>query len=322
VTGLLTLEHVSVDYDGRSGRRARSARPALDGVSLSVPAGTALGLVGESGCGKSTLARVLMGLVPPTSGHVRVGASEAAGRLARAKVVQMVFQDPGSSLNPALSLEQTLRELIITHSLRSGADVRARCKELLAMVSLPERFLSARPQEMSGGQRQRAAIARALAVEPEALIADEAVSALDVSVQAGIINLLADLRERLDLTLIFISHDIAAVRQLCDEVCVMYLGTIVESGPVDDVLYSPRHPYTRALLAAVPRLDEVRAPERAVLPDEVGSVAVEPGGCRFRSRCPIARPVCERTEPPLDGPGPQAAACHFAWTEIYDRGME
>jgi ABC-type glutathione transport system ATPase component len=265
---LLELEDVHVEY-------GRSSRPALAGVSLNVPAGSAVGIVGESGSGKTTLARVLMRLVRPTRGRVRVGGADpmalvrparrrlrvdgmgARERLARARVVQMVFQDPGSSLNPSLTVEQTLRELITVHRLRRGADVRARCAELLSMVSLPERFLGARPQEMSGGQRQRAAIARALAVEPAALIADEAVAALDVSVQAGILNLLADLRERLELTLIFISHDIATVRQVCDEVAVMYLGRIVEHGPVDEVLDSPRDPYTQALIAAVPRLDDV-----------------------------------------------------------------
>jgi oligopeptide transport system ATP-binding protein len=312
---LLELDDVQVDYAARARRRHRTpaGRPARDGVTLRVPAGRAIGIVGESGCGKSTLARVLMGLVAPTAGRVRVGEATPADRLARAKVVQMVFQDPGSSLNPALTIEQMLRELITVHGLRSRAEVRARCAELLAMVALPERFLHARPGEMSGGQRQRAAIARALALEPRALIADEAVAALDVSVQAGILNLFADLREQLDLTLLFISHDIATVHQVCDEVAVMYLGRIVESGPVDAVLEDPRHPYTRALLAAVPRLDDPRRSDAVALRGEVAVAPVAPGGCRFRSRCPLAQPVCEQVDPSLAGPAAHRAACHFAW---------
>jgi oligopeptide/dipeptide ABC transporter ATP-binding protein len=304
---LLELEDVRVDYGVRRGR------PALDGVSLTVPPGRAVGIVGESGCGKSTLARVLMGLVEPAGGSVRVGTAEAPGRLERAKVVQMVFQDPGASLNPALTLGQVLRELIAVHGLRAGDEVLPRCRELLEMVSLPDRFLGSRPQEMSGGQRQRAAIARALAVEPGALIADEAVAALDVSVQAGIINLLADLREQLDLTLIFISHDIATVRQVCDEIAVMYLGRIVESGPVEAVLEDPRHPYTKALLAAVPRLDDLRPPAAVALRGDVASGPEPDAGCRFRARCPQAQAVCAAVEPPLEGPPPHRAACHFAW---------
>jgi len=315
---LLELDDVHVDYAAaaraRRRRRPPAARPALDGVTLRVPAGRAIGIVGESGCGKSTLARVLMGLVAPTGGRVRVGEEETpADRLARAKVVQMVFQDPGSSLNPSLTIEQMLRELITVHGLRSGADVRARCEELLAMVALPARFLHVRPGEMSGGQRQRAAIARALALEPRALIADEAVAALDVSVQAGIINLFADLRDQLDLTLVFISHDIATVHQVCDEIAVMYLGRIVESGPVDAVLEDPRHPYTRALLAAVPRLDDPRPADAVALGGEVAAAPVAPGGCRFRTRCPLAQPVCAELDPSLDGPAAHRAACHFAW---------
>jgi peptide/nickel transport system ATP-binding protein len=322
---LLELDDVHVDYEHRRAgrwlrRRSPSGHPALDGVSLHVPAGSAIGIVGESGCGKSTLARVLMGLVVPDAGRVRVGHSEPVDRVARAKVVQMVFQDPGSSLNPALTIEQVLRELITVHGLRPGEDVRARCRELIDMVALPERFLGSRPSEMSGGQRQRAAIARALAVEPEALIADEAVASLDVSVQAGIINLLNDLRDRLALTLVFISHDIATVREVCDEVAVMYLGRIVERGPIDAVLGDPRHPYTEALLAAVPRLGDVGPAVRPAARGEVSSVPATLRGCRFRSRCPLAQPLCDEADPALSGPDAHRAACHFAWKSAHSVG--
>jgi ABC-type glutathione transport system ATPase component len=234
----------------------RSMFTAVNGVDLQVPRGHALGLVGETGCGKSTLARAICGLVAPSAGAVLLdGVELPARRDARtARRVQMVFQDPTSSLNPRRTIGGILVELLRTHRLRTGADARERAAELLELVELPRGVLDRYPAALSGGQRQRVGIARALAVEPEVLLADEAVSALDVSVQATVLRLLDRLRADLGLTVLFISHDLGVVRAVSDEVAVMLGGQIVERAPVDQLFRAPTHDYTRALLAAVPRL--------------------------------------------------------------------
>jgi oligopeptide transport system ATP-binding protein len=292
---------------------------AVDGVDLDVRQGEALALVGESGSGKSTLARAIAGIQPPTRGQIKLnGKALPARRRSRAdqRRIQMVFQDPYSSLNPRLTVGNILRELLSVHHIVPGNEVAARTRELLRMVGLPEDATSALPRQFSGGQRQRVAIARAIALQPEVLVADEPVSALDVSVQATILNLLQELQSELGLTLLFISHNLAVVRHLCDRVAVMYLGRIIEVAPTEVLFANPRHPYTAGLLAAIPRMtpgDESGAP--AVKGDPPSPLAL-PSGCRFRSRCPIAQPVCAELDPALtaSGDNPEhTAACHFAW---------
>jgi len=314
---LLEVEDLHLHYVKTAGVRRRevSTLRALDGVDLAVPRGSALGIVGESGCGKSTLARAIVGLAAPTAGRIRLDGRELGPRrdAATVRAVQMVFQDPGSSLNPALSVGSVLTELLRRHGLGGGAGgTEARCAELMDLVNLPARTLGARPHELSGGQRQRVAIARALAVEPELLIADEAVAALDVSVQATVLNLLADLRRELGITLVLISHDLAVIRQVCDQVAVMYLGRVVETASAAALFAEPRHPYTRALLAAVPRLGTGGVARTAGLKGEMPSPMDIPSGCRFRGRCPLAAPVCAERDPALAGPGGHRTACHFA----------
>jgi oligopeptide/dipeptide ABC transporter ATP-binding protein len=293
---------------------------AVDGVDLDLVRGETLGLVGESGCGKSTLGRCIVGLYEPTHGEVRYGGAPLRADRDRTtrRRIQMVFQDPYSSLNPRMTVRQTLRELLRVHDLVPSGAVDARCHELVDLVGLGPRALNAYPRQFSGGQRQRVSIARALALEPEILVADEPVSALDVSVQATVLNLLAELRERLGLTMLLIAHNLAVVRHVCDRVAVMYLGRIVETAPTEELFANPRHPYTQALLLAVPRLVPGRKVRPAAVAGDPPSPIRVPSGCRFHPRCPIAQEVCSEVDPPLAaGPGLPAhvAACHFAWTE-------
>jgi oligopeptide/dipeptide ABC transporter ATP-binding protein len=321
-TPLLAISGLTVDFllGSRLSARIRGAQVpvlrALDDVSLVVNKGEAVGLVGESGAGKSTLAQVVVGLREPTRGHVRLNGSELGtkrpGPIRRR--IQMVFQDPGSSLNPLLSIEQTLSGPLRYHRLCEPAECRSRCAELLELVGLSASTLELRPSSLSGGQRQRVALARSLAVEPEILIADEAVSALDVSVQASILALLNRLRHELGLTTIFVSHDLAVVRQVSSRVVVLYLGAVVEDRPTESLFDDPQHPYTRALMDAAPKLGVRKEPGSAALGGELPSAVDRPSGCRFRTRCPLAQPVCAELEPELWGPGDHGtAACHFAW---------
>jgi len=323
---LLELRGLHVHYElrGGLGRRLRGRPPeilrAVDGVDLTIERGETLGLVGESGCGKSTLGRAIVGLCNPTAGTVSYGGEELTTKRERSRRrrIQMVFQDPYSSLNPRMTVRQTLSELLLAHQLVPKASVEARCRELLDLVGLGPRALDAHPRQFSGGQRQRVAIARALALEPELLIADEPVSALDVSVQATVLNLLEELREKLGLTMLLIAHNMAVVRHVGDRVAVMYLGRIVEEAPTDELFTNPRHPYTQGLLRAVPRLVPGRVSEAAGVVGDPPSPIDLPSGCRFHPRCPIAQePLCSTNDPALTG-APDAAhvaACHFAWTE-------
>jgi peptide/nickel transport system ATP-binding protein len=288
---------------------------AVDGVTLPIQLGTILGLVGESGCGKSTLARMMVGLTPPTSGTVLWGgialnALSAAGWRDYRAGVQMVFQDTHSSLNPRKRIHTILAEAVAARGVPRQARA-GRIATLLRQVGIDAQFLSRYPHELSGGQRQRIGVARALAMEPSLLVADEPVSSLDVSLQGQIINLLRELNTSLGLTIVLISHDLAVVARVCDRVAVMYAGQVVESGSPGKVLNAPSHPYTQALLDAVPRGLERRA--RTVLPVETGETS---GGCRFRRRCVHAIPVCGDLAPALvTVDAGHEAACHLRTAE-------
>ncbi|MFC8146396.1 ABC transporter ATP-binding protein [Streptomyces paradoxus] len=304
----------------RGGKRLR----ALDGVDLTLARGETLGLVGESGCGKSTLARVLLRLERPDAGGVRYGGADpfalsGAELLAWRRKVQMVFQDPFGSLNPRLTAAELIGEPWLTHrSLVPAPRRAARVAGLLEMVGLRASDARRLPHEFSGGQRQRIGIARALALEPEVIVCDEPVSALDLSVQAQVLNLLCDLRDELGLSYVFISHDLSVVRHLADRVAVMYLGKIVESGPTEEVYERPRHPYTEALLSAAPSpaAGGGRRRQRILLTGELPSPADPPSGCRFRTRCPRVRDLCAETVPtPPPGAPLHGAACHFPLEE-------
>jgi oligopeptide transport system ATP-binding protein len=280
---------------------------AVDGVSFSIRRREALGLVGESGCGKSTIARCLLKLLAPTGGTIRFGGADIGqldrrSTLAFRRQVQAIFQDPYSSLNPRMKVREIVGEPLYVHGRSaSPADLERQVQELLELCGLPRRLADHYPHEMSGGQRQRVGIARALALRPEFIVCDEPVSALDVSIQAQIINLLEDLQGELGLTYLFIGHDLSVVRHLCQRIAVMYLGRLVEIAATDELFEHPMHPYTQALLAAVPEPDPVaeRARGHQVLPGEVPSPLDPPPGCVFHPRCRLAEPACRERVPAL-----------------------
>ncbi|OLF14568.1 glutathione ABC transporter ATP-binding protein [Actinophytocola xinjiangensis] len=317
---VLDVHDAVARFPVRSGVFARACAwvHAVDGVSLRVPAGRTLGLVGESGCGKTTLARLVLRLVEPTGGRILVDGDDVgkAGRSQLRRIrrrAQMVFQDPYASLNPRLSVGDNVAEPLRLQGLSRGQR-RGQVADLFSRVGLRVEHADRLPSEFSGGQRQRVAIARALACAPGLLILDEPVSALDVSVQAQVLNLLADLQRETAMAYLFVSHDLAVIRQVADEVAVMYLGRIVESGSVRRVYDDPRHPYTRALLASVPVPDPVGRADRQRVPlgGDVPSPVNPPSGCRFRTRCPIATDRCAAEEPPLRPVAGGYTACHFA----------
>jgi oligopeptide/dipeptide ABC transporter ATP-binding protein len=301
-------------------RGTRQTMAAVAGVSLTLYPGETLGVVGESGCGKSTLARLLVRLEQPTSGRIELDGEDIThlrGSHLRAvhRRMQMVFQDPYASLNPRMTVGRTLEEVIEVHRLRPREQWQTRVRELLDMVGLSPGTAHRFPHQLSGGQRQRVGIARALAVEPEVIVLDEPVSALDVSVRSGIMNLLGKLRNELDVAFIFISHDLAMVRHISDRIAVMYLGRAVESGPWEPVSDRPLHPYTLALQQAVPIADPAVEANRqvATLVGEVPDPANPPSGCHFHPRCPLAEEVCREVSPSLALLAPDhAAACHVA----------
>jgi oligopeptide transport system ATP-binding protein len=279
---------------------------AVDGVSFSIEKGRTLGLVGESGCGKSTTGRAILSMFEPTSGEVWFEGKNTASMTASEKrrftrYGQMIFQDPYSSLNPRMTVSDIVGEGIDIHGLYRGRERADRIRELLSLVGLAHEHASRFPHEFSGGQRQRIGIARSLAVEPSFVVCDEPISALDVSIQAQIVNLLMSLQNRLNLTYLFISHDLSMVKYICERVAVMYLGVIVESAPSDRLYDGPRHPYTKALLSAIPIADPAREREREriLLEGDVPSPIDPPPGCRFAGRCPQARTECREASPEL-----------------------
>jgi peptide/nickel transport system ATP-binding protein/oligopeptide transport system ATP-binding protein len=320
VSTTLAVEGLVKEYPVGGGlfRRSTEVVHAVSDVSLTVPGGTTFGLVGESGCGKSSLGRSVAKLQSSTAGRIRLEGDDITGtggtRLrALRRRIQFVFQDPYASLNPRKSVRDTLTEPLVIHGLHKGRQSE-RVLELLQMVGLDPAHADRYPHEFSGGQRQRVGIARALAVEPEVIVLDEPVSALDVSVQAGVLNLLDDLQRDLGLTYLFIAHDLSVVRHLSDRVGVMYLGKLIEEAPVDALYERPMHPYTQALLSAIPVPDPriERARERIVLTGDVPSPVSPPSGCRVRTRCWKATDLCAAEAPPLHDRGDgHRVACHY-----------
>ena len=290
---------------------------ALDGASFTLAKGKTLAVVGESGCGKSTLARLLTMIEEPTAGSFRIGDAEVVGaskdtlRMLRPKV-QIVFQNPYGSLNPRQKIGHALEEPLLVNGRLSSAERTAKAREVMKLVGLRPEHYDRYPHMFSGGQRQRIAIARALMLEPDILILDEPVSALDLSIQAQVLNLLADLQERLQLAYVFISHDLSVVRHIADDVMVMYLGRVVEQGPSERVFSSPKHPYTRALLSATPIADPTAKKERIVLKGELPSPLNPPSGCTFRNRCPLAEQRCADETPVLRDVAGRKVSCLLA----------
>lgn len=317
-SALLEARGLTKHFPIREGFFGRRMLRAVDGVDLDVREGETLGVVGESGCGKSTLARLLIGLLEPTAGEVRYDGHTLAETHKKQlrRDVQIVFQDPYSSLNPRMSAGEIVERPLVIHDLGSATERRQRVADLFQAVGLSPTYTSRYPHEFSGGQRQRIAIARALASGPRVILADEPTSSLDVSVQSKILNLLSQLQETLNLTYVFISHDMRVVRHLCDRVAVMYLGRIVELAPTEELFENPQHPYTRALLSAVPGLRPRGRRQRTVsVEGEPPSPLHPPTGCRFHPRCPWAIEVCREQEPALRiTESAHMAACHLVET--------
>jgi oligopeptide/dipeptide ABC transporter ATP-binding protein len=325
MSALLALEGLRVEFPvGRGGLFARQRLlKAVDGVDLSLASGEALALVGESGCGKTTLGRAVAGLTPISAGTIRFRGDDITGAAARRdsgarRTIQTVFQDPFSSLDPRMLVSAIIVEPLTIHGIGTAAERSARARALVEQVGLPQTALDRYPHEFSGGQRQRIAIARALSADPILIVADEPLSALDVSIQSQILNLLRDLQQARQLAYLFISHDLAVVNHLADRIAVMYLGRLVELAPRDALYRTPSHPYTKALLESIPRIGRGRRRRGRVLAGDVPSPLARPPGCPFHPRCPKAQAICREIEPALEAapgndPGRegQVAACHF-----------
>jgi oligopeptide/dipeptide ABC transporter ATP-binding protein len=326
VTALVEVKDLVKHFPIKRGiifQRQIGAVKAVDGVSFDVQQGETLGIVGETGCGKSTTARLLCRLMDPSSGTItfegeNIAAHKGDDLKALHRQMQMVFQDPYSSLNPRKSVGSIISDPFVIHDLYTGKGERKRrVQDLMDRVGLNPEHYNRYPHEFSGGQRQRIGVARAVALEPKLLIADEPVSALDVSIQAQVLNLLRGLQRDMGLTLVFIAHDLSVVRHMCDRVAVMYLGKVVEMAPADELYRSPRHPYTGALLSAVPVADPSSGKrKRELLTGDVPSPANPPSACRFHTRCPKAQPLCSQDEPLLETKGGVGiAACHYPLTD-------
>ena len=326
MTNLLEVRDLTKHFPIKRGvilQKQVGAVKAVDGITFDVKQGETLGIVGETGCGKSTTARLLCRLMDPTSGTITfdgrdVGAQKGDALKALHRDMQMVFQDPYSSLNPRKSVGSIISDPFVIHGLYTGhGERKRRVQDLMDRVGLNPEHYNRYPHEFSGGQRQRIGVARAIALEPKLLIADEPVSALDVSIQAQVLNLLRQLQRDMGLTLVFIAHDLSVVRHMCDRVAVMYLGKIVEIAESDVLYATPRHPYTGALLSAVPVPDPSGGTkQRQLLTGDVPSPANPPSACRFHTRCPKAQPKCSEVDPPLESKaGGSVAACHFPLTD-------
>jgi oligopeptide/dipeptide ABC transporter ATP-binding protein len=311
---LLEIRHLTKRFAGRGGGTVR----AVEDVSFSIRQGETFALVGESGCGKTTVTRLVLALEKPTSGEIRFHGADLATALPSAmhayrRQAQAVFQDPYSSLNPRLKVHTIVAEPLMAHGIGDRASQRARVAEVLDVVGLPKAAADLYPHEFSGGQRQRIAIARALALKPSFMVLDEPISALDVSIRAQILNLLADIQEQFGLTYLIVAHDLALVEHFSSSVAVMYLGSLAELGPTEAVFARPMHPYTRALLASAPRPDPDHHPPPGVIKGEIGSAMAPPPGCKFHPRCPLAIEICTTTPPALRTLAPeQTVACHLA----------
>jgi len=318
---LLEMQHVTKEFVTATSSWSKKNAPvvhAITDVDLKVEKGETLGIVGESGCGKSTLGRLMINLLVPTSGHVIFEGKDLQSlsidemRKTRQRM-QMVFQDPFASLNPRMKIRDLIAEPMVTHNYGTSDEITARVEELLRLTGIRPEFMYRYPHQFSGGQRQRVSIARALALNPELVICDEPVSALDVSIQSQILNLLGDLQEKMDLTYVFISHDLTVVRYLSDRVCVMYLGKVCEIGVTRDIYSNPLHPYTKFLLEAIPVPDpEYRKKDKDMLSGEIPSPVNPPSGCYFRTRCPYATERCAQEVPTLKDVGDgRLVACHL-----------
>ena len=313
---ILRVNNVSRIYETSGGGFGRKNRvSALDGVSFNLVQGETLGIVGESGCGKSTLGRIISRLDTPTTGEIIYKGNDIAKKSLAAmrplrKEIQFIFQDPYASLNPRRQIGAIIEEPMRIHGV-SKDERRARAHELLEKVGLDKNSYEKYPHEFSGGQRQRVVIARALTLKPELIIADEPVSALDVSIQAQVLNLFKELQDEMKLTYIFVAHDLGVVRHISDRIAVMYLGKIVELGSVEEIYSNPQHPYTKALLSANPRIDQSAQSTRQILTGDIPSPLNRPSGCSFHTRCPIAVPECSTREPELRRIGAVDVACNL-----------